>query len=45
MIFKSKKDKLTAFIVLGLFLWMECSLCSFENIKDSLIFGLNLYCC
>jgi len=43
MIFKSKKDKLTAFIFLGLFLGMECYFGSFENLKEYLIFGLNLY--
>ena len=37
MFAKTTKNKLGICIFLGLFLWMECYYCSFENLKESMI--------
>lgn len=42
MLSKTTKNKLAACIFLGLLLWVECYFCSFENLKESMIFGVNL---
>ncbi|MGZ7043672.1 MAG: hypothetical protein ACXVHV_11050 [Methanobacterium sp.] len=39
MLDENKKKKISAYIFLGLFLWMQFYFCSFETLKDSAISG------
>lgn len=40
MIHEYTKNKIKAYVFLGLFLWIQCYFCSFENLKDLAISGV-----
>lgn len=39
MLHEDTKNKIKAYIFLGLFLWLECYFCAYENLKEKAIFG------